>query len=55
MLELVEIALHVAVEVPLDVALHHRLGIDEDAGAVDAGDPLAYRRSVDEHPGVVAS
>ena len=31
-LEFVQISLHVAVEVPLDVALHHRLGIDEDAG-----------------------
>ena len=55
MLELVEIALHVAVEVALDVALHHRLGIDIDAGAVDAADPLADQCSVDEHPGIVAS
>ena len=54
-LELVQVALHVAVEVALDVALHDRLGIDVDAGAVDAGDPLADQFSVHEHPGVVAS
>ena len=55
MLDFVQIALHVAVEVALDVALHDRLGIDVDAGAVDATDPLADQRSVDEHPGIVAS
>ncbi len=31
-LDLVEIAVHVAVEIAFDVALHDRLGVDEDAG-----------------------
>ena len=54
-LDFVQISVHVAVEVALDVALHDRLGVDVDAGAVDATVPLADQGSVDEHPGVVAS
>jgi hypothetical protein len=35
MFELIQVPVQVALEVPLDVALRDRLGVDVDAGSVD--------------------
>ena len=54
-LDLVQISVHVAVEMAFDVALHDRLGVDEDAGKQFSAKAFADRSSVDEHACVVAS
>ena len=47
-LDLVQISVHVAVEMTFDVTLHDRLGVDEDAVEHFAAKAFAYRSSVDE-------
>src|SRR5262245_15560025 len=54
MFERVEVPLHVA-EVSLDIALHHWLDADVDAGTVDTPEPLSNRLSIDDNASEVTA
>ena len=54
MFKFVQISVHIAIEIALDVARHDRFGVDKDTRTVDATHPLAYQRAIHKYPGKIA-
>src|SRR4029077_15807356 len=55
MFKFVQISVHIAIEIALDVARHDRFGIDKDTGTVDATPPLANQSAIHKYPGKIAT
>src|SRR5437763_7946054 len=53
MLKFVQISVHIAIEIALDVAWHDRFGIDKDTRTVDDTHPLAYQRAIHKYQGKI--